>query len=690
VAVPVAQEPPGILSVELFPEGGDLSAGVPNRVYFEARDHRGRAAALTGVLLDRQMREIVAVRGAAEDRGLGVFEFTPEPGETYTLRARAPGTVEMRTALPRARADGVALTIPDGVGREGEPLRVTVRDPLGRRLLVLAECRGRVVDQQTVKADRAGTEVVLAPVPGTRGVVRVTACALGEGRLVPLAERLAYRSPAEYLRLSVTDAAGKLRTEYHPGEHADLKVKVTTETGAPTAAVLLGAFVDRKWLAGELSPAAQFYLGRAVRHPQELDDADFLLADNAQARRALDLFLGTHGWRRLVTTGQRDEGTAVARNEKRTGSAVLALAPAVLLADNRTRVLEESRTALARRQADLRQQAVQERKELTDERDSKFETASRALAALRDYEDLPREYLWRGLVGVVLLLFTLGSLFLAAGVLRVVRGKGSSRASFSVAFVALALCAGAYSLTISLRDAQPGATTVAGLRPRELPPLDTVGEAQQQAARQALRPRQVFTLTSADQTADRADGKGQGFGEGGGTAKGGGKAKSSEGPAGDTKKKEDRNLVSSRLQGSEQYNRRFTELLHAPEEKARLHPGTSPQPASAPTGGLPSAVVPTTSLPGGRGDDPKNAADGAKGAEARTHAVLRQFAYRQTAGAVDPQDTLLWQPALEAKDGTARLEFDLSSNVTTYQLWLYGHSPSGRLGVYRANVQTWR
>src|SRR5262249_32554234 len=40
------------MDVEFFPEGGDLVAGLPNRVYFQARTPTGKPAQLKGTLLE--------------------------------------------------------------------------------------------------------------------------------------------------------------------------------------------------------------------------------------------------------------------------------------------------------------------------------------------------------------------------------------------------------------------------------------------------------------------------------------------------------------------------------------------------------------------------------------------------------------------------------------------------------------
>ncbi|HYT87811.1 MAG TPA: hypothetical protein VEL76_03755, partial [Gemmataceae bacterium] len=697
-AIPILSQPAGILTVDLFPEGGDQVAGVPNRVYFRAVDHHNQPALLTGVLLDRQGRELVAVRGteAGGVQGLGSFEFTPEAGETYTLRGRAPGTIETRVQLPPTRADGVALSVSQAVQREGQPLRVMVRDPRGRRLLVLAECRGRVVDQAFLTADKAGTEVTLTPVSGMRGVVRVTVVELSEGRLVPLAERLVYRTPAEYLQLTISDSTNKTPTAARAGEHLGLTVKVTNEKDAPTQASLLAAFVDRKWLGqrAEVTPPAQFYLSRPVSHPEDLADVDILFADTPQARQALDLFLATHGWRRFVPSGEPQRTDP---SEKEVLAAMDAGQPAVFIADNRLEAVAEYQKKLASRQKALQDQAERQREELATVRDRKLEEAHSAAVALRNYEDLPRDYLWRGLVLVVLVLFALGSLGLALGVARTVRGGKSPRGSFAVAFIALFLCAGAYFWTMSLRDGQPEGGPLADLGKRELLPLDAgaTGGRGEVALKQgeATSVRKLFALTSESKTVARRDAPATSGVSTVALEAGEKKAASAPLVAYSQGHTEQENGAADRQRNNPDYARRFTELQRTQQQGAPPV-GTDPQTAKGGAALAPAPVAPTfvpssTALPKHDGDA-KTKAKGDSMRAAKSYLPLREYKHKQAAGVLDFQETLFWHPALEAKDGTARLEFDLSNNATTYQLLLYGHTSSGRLGVYRATVETHR
>jgi hypothetical protein len=82
-------------------------------------------------------------------------------------------------------------------------------------------------------------------------------------------------------------------------------LSAANEQKAPTPAVLLVGVVNRSVITmadnktDRLMPT-HFLLSGDVTHPAELEHADFLLTDHPKAGIALDLLLGTQGWRRFA------------------------------------------------------------------------------------------------------------------------------------------------------------------------------------------------------------------------------------------------------------------------------------------------------------------------------------------------------------------------------------------------------
>jgi hypothetical protein len=298
------------LDVEFFPEGGDLVPGAVNRVYFQARTMLGKPAQLRGTLLENGKPLPVKVETLHDDdkpgvnQGNGVFEFAPKAGATYTLRIDSPAGIAEQKVLPATREDGVMMSVPKGVFEANERIYVRVYSATPRSFLVGAYCRGQLLD--TAELPRGTTEAVLQPKVGTGGVCRVTVFEeLQTGQqqrvLKPVAERLVYRHPKERLDVSITAD----RRKYTPGQRATLNLATTGEKETLTPALALVAVVDKSVvvLADEKthrSMPTHFLLTTEVRRADELEHADFLLGDHPKAEQALDLLLGTQGWRRFA------------------------------------------------------------------------------------------------------------------------------------------------------------------------------------------------------------------------------------------------------------------------------------------------------------------------------------------------------------------------------------------------------
>src|SRR5207248_2210913 len=108
------------------------------------------------------------------------------------------------------------------------------------------------------------------------------------------------------------------RRRYLPGERARVRVATTNEKERLTPALALVAVVDKSvvTLADDKTARAMpthFLLTSEVRKPEDLEYADFLLGPHPRAAQALDLLLGTQGWRRFA---EQDPEEFRRKNEK--------------------------------------------------------------------------------------------------------------------------------------------------------------------------------------------------------------------------------------------------------------------------------------------------------------------------------------------------------------------------------------
>jgi hypothetical protein len=302
------------LDVQFFPEGGDLVAGLENRVYFQVRNTLGKPADLKGHVVDAATKTVVDSVQTLTDaerpgvnQGLGMFKLTPAAGNKYELKIDSPAGMEGVYALPEVKNDGVVLSISKGVTTAKEPIGAFVSNAgAERRLLVGAYCRGRLLDHASISVRKNETlQVRLNPTVGAGGVYRVTVFEERgkdqQRNLVPVAERLVYRQPAEQLLLT----AKPDKNVYVPGDKVTLKFSTLNEQEKPAPAIWMVGVVNTSILrmADEKthrSMPTHFLMTSEVKNPEDLEYADFLVGSHDKASAALDLLLGTQGWRRFA------------------------------------------------------------------------------------------------------------------------------------------------------------------------------------------------------------------------------------------------------------------------------------------------------------------------------------------------------------------------------------------------------
>jgi hypothetical protein len=266
------------VSLDFYPEGGDLVAGLESRVYFEARNASKDPADVTGRILDDEGRE--AARFESTHEGRGRFALTPVPGRRYHAVLDRPSNLASTYELPAVQARGFTLQETD----EGF-LRVASNETTEAEVAYFQ--REKEIGRIQV---RLPAELALRGLGGD-GVLRAT---VFDKSGLPRAERLIFRRPARSVRMQVQVDPPTAT----PGSKITVRVKTTDESGRPVSTIVgLSAVDDSSLSMVETRDRAarlpvQALLGAEVR---ELKDAAAYLADPLK----MDLLLGTQGWRRF-------------------------------------------------------------------------------------------------------------------------------------------------------------------------------------------------------------------------------------------------------------------------------------------------------------------------------------------------------------------------------------------------------
>ncbi|GMU22953.1 MAG: hypothetical protein AMXMBFR13_30370 [Phycisphaerae bacterium] len=291
------------VDLQLYPEGGELIAGLPTRVYLEAKTPAHKPADVAGVVVDANGTEVAAFR--TEHEGRGRFSFTPRKDGRYTLKLTEPAGIKTSWPLPEVKTSGAVIGTVSDVTPAGEPIRLKVGSTTNGRLTV--SLQRREVEVASLKLDtQAGSmaDVTLTPPDEADGILIAT---VWDATGKPLAERLVFRRPARSLRIKVTpgtEPEAQASASFVPGDKVNLAIQTTDNHGEPVSAVVgltvtddsVLEMIDKREQAPRLP--VMVLLESDVR---ELADAHvYLDPENPEAPLATDLLLGTQGWRRFA------------------------------------------------------------------------------------------------------------------------------------------------------------------------------------------------------------------------------------------------------------------------------------------------------------------------------------------------------------------------------------------------------
>ena len=295
-AIPILQKK---LQLAFFPEGGKMVAGLPTRLYFEAKNLLGKPADIEGRLVDDLGNAVAAF--ATVKNGLGRIEFTPATGRRYHAEVTRPSSITEKVALPLAEASGCVMRTYDDFDGQEKALRVGVRCTERQKVTVVATVREKLLDLGTIEAGDDAPGVIHLTTADTTlaraaGVARIT---VFDQNLDPLAERLVFRNRRARLQV----LAELDRKTYSP--RGQVALAITTRdpsTGKAVPAELAVSVVDDTVISFADDKSGHL-LSKLLLEPElpgKVEEPNFYLdLTEAKSALALDLLMGTRGYRRF-------------------------------------------------------------------------------------------------------------------------------------------------------------------------------------------------------------------------------------------------------------------------------------------------------------------------------------------------------------------------------------------------------
>jgi len=277
------------IDLKFYPEGGDLVAGLKNRVAFEALNFYGKGTDVKGQIIDNQGNVISNFESF--HLGKGSFEFTPELNKSYKAKILEPKNISKEYSLPDISAKGFVMNVEN----KKTELIVTIQQNAGKKVGLVAQQRGKIYfSQEFPNQNKHIIKIPTKDIPA--GVLHLT---LFDENLIERCERLVFVNPHKKLNIQITPD----KATYQPRERVTLNISTTDETGLGVPANLSLSVVDDKIL--KMADDKQGHLLSALLLEQDvkgkIEEPNFYFdANEPKAEKALDLLLMTRGWSRFT------------------------------------------------------------------------------------------------------------------------------------------------------------------------------------------------------------------------------------------------------------------------------------------------------------------------------------------------------------------------------------------------------
>ena len=274
--------------IQFFPEGGDMIAGLPNKIAFKANDQWGRPVKVKGIVTSNKNKVEDSIRTLHD--GMGYFLLTPQEGVTYSAKWKDEKNVERTTALPKTKNGGAVLQVAiEGTSRifsvSCTPDFIQSNDSV---YLV-----GTLYQHQVFRVARAtGSAPIKGMIPIASlpsGIMTIT---LFDKSWKPIAERITYINNGEFnfqpqmevQRWGLNKRArNELKISVPDSLVSSLSISVTDAAiGSDSSNNIVSHLMLSSELKGEIYNPAYYFSN-----------------STADVAGHLDLVMLTHGWRRF-------------------------------------------------------------------------------------------------------------------------------------------------------------------------------------------------------------------------------------------------------------------------------------------------------------------------------------------------------------------------------------------------------
>ena len=271
---------PKRLDLRFYPEGGDIIAGIPCRIAFEALGPDGSVSDWEGIVRDR--------RSDAVSRG--AFTLLAAEGRSYQAEVKHDGKT-YTFDLPPAKDDGIGLSIDNTTSPDTATVTIRRRyDGNTPTIGLILSSRGYIYYSGEISLDSTAVlKIDKCRIPTGVSTITLTDA---EGHTV--ADRMFFADNVDYATIAVESDS----TSYQPMGKVGLQLTATDRHGNPVATTLSVSVTDADNAVESHSDILSGLLLMSDIKGYVANPARFFSPANPDRHEQLDLLMMTQGWRR--------------------------------------------------------------------------------------------------------------------------------------------------------------------------------------------------------------------------------------------------------------------------------------------------------------------------------------------------------------------------------------------------------
>jgi len=294
-------------SINFFPEGGELVAGVKSTVGFKVVGDDGLGIKVTGAVVDDKGKRIAKI--VAENLGMGRFDILPEPNRKYYANLSSMNGSAIKEILPAVKQSGYVLSISNKV--DSVFINIATNADAGQGDVVLVASQdGLVRYASKQQLSSLNQQLAIDKSIFYTGVVQFT---LFNSDGMPVAERLVFCDHNDKLHIIANNKA-----VYKKREKVELLVDLKDFDGASEVGSLsVSVYNEQEYPSDdgdEQSIYADLLLMSDLKGYIEKPNSYFLVSDSVNSRN-LDNLMLTQGWRRFSWKEQLSKKMINAENK---------------------------------------------------------------------------------------------------------------------------------------------------------------------------------------------------------------------------------------------------------------------------------------------------------------------------------------------------------------------------------------